>query len=352
MRPSHALARLLSRAALLALAAGSAACVTEVVPAGPSQGPANRPVGSGNVPHVNATPTPPGATTTTRLAASIKPLGTIPYDGLTLPLVTPDGRWVVTQTGPLPPWEAVLAEPGAVPLPANAIAAFEVIDGALMPAAWNVASAAADAADPPPPLATEGLLLGRCAGDGWVVVEQPNADGSRWIGRLMLKTGTVEWLVQGEDVNAQALLLRNGTLIFARRSKSQAESVLVIRPAAVHERGEPLSDAPPERSIRREGWYFCQPVTSPDQSIVAVLAIGAQSSELLAYSTTQVDAQGMPMLIGREPLGPMGAAAAFQAVTSVEACPPDVDSPLRSTILLVNADRRRVALWDPARVSM
>ncbi|HZW07095.1 MAG TPA: hypothetical protein VFF65_08215 [Phycisphaerales bacterium] len=352
MRPPNASVRLLSRAALLMIAAGSGACVTEVVPAGPSQGPANRPVGSGSVPHVTATPTPPGATTTTRLAASIKPLGTVPYDGLTLPLVTPDGRWIVTQTGPLPPWEAVLAEPGATPLPANAIAAFEVVDGGLRRAPWNTPPAPPNPGDPTLSLATAGLLLGRSAGDGWVIVEQPNDDGSRWIGRLALQSGTVEWLVQGEDVNAQALLLRSGTLVFARRSRTQAESELVIRPAGAPKQGEPASDATVERAVRREGWYFCQPVTTPDQSIIAVLAISAQSSELLAYSATQVDAQGVPMLIAREPLGPMGAAAAFQAVTSVEASPPEIDSPLRSTILVVNADRRRVALWDPARASM
>ncbi len=339
------LVNLLSAAALTA-AAGLGGCVTEVVPVRPaSSGPANGPMNSS--PMTASTPIAGGSTSTSRVAAAIKPLGAIPYDGLTLPLVSPDGRWIVTQIGSLPPWESVLAESGAKPVPSNAIAAFEVVDGTLRAAAWAV-----PAAETPSP--TVGLLLGRSAENGWTLVERPNENGSRWIGRLDLATGAVEWLVQDEAVNAQALLLRDGTLIYTRRAVSEPASELVIQPSQAADVPADAQHAPAAqtRTVRREGWRFCQPVATPDQSIVAVLAISAQEAELLAYSTTQADAAGLPLLVGRESLGPLSAAAAYQSVAPVETCPPAIDSPLKSTILLVNADRRRLAMWDPIRASM
>jgi hypothetical protein len=335
------------------MAVGIAGCVTEIVPVqsrSPGAGSMSAPGGGGpvsNPPPLNATPTPPNATSTTRVAAAIKPLGAIPYDGFTLPLVSPDGRWIATQTGPVPGWESVLAEPGAVPMPGSAIAAFEVVNGALQPVVWPASAES---------VLTAGLLLGRCAGDGWVLVERPNENGSRWIGKLQLGTGNVEWLVQGDAVNAQALLLRDGTLIYTRRTVDQAVSTLVFQsPAGVHAAGAAASAAPTpaapagERVIKREGWKFCQPVLTPDQAVVAVVAIGPVGAELLAYSTTKLDAAGVPLLVGRDTLGPVSAAAAFQASMPVEASPPEIDSPLRSSILLVNADRRRLVVWDPVR---
>jgi len=41
-------------------------------------------------------------------------LGDVEYDGLALPLISPDARFIATQVGPTPSWETVLAEPGAV----------------------------------------------------------------------------------------------------------------------------------------------------------------------------------------------------------------------------------------------
>lgn len=336
-----ALAILLSAAALT-VAGGAGGCVTEVVPVkSAGDGPANGPMNT-RVP-VGTSLTPSSATSTTRVAAAIKPLGEVPYDGLTLPLVTPDGRWIVTQIGSLPPWESVLAESGATPVPSNAIAAFENVDGALRTAAWAVPSA-----ETPSP--TVGLLLGRSADNGWALVERPNDDGSRWIGRLDLASGEVEWLVQGEAVNAQALQLRDGTLIYTRRAVSEPASKLIIQPALSIEGA--VAPAAQLRSIERDGWRFCQPVSTPDQTIVAVLAISAQEAELLAYSTTQLDAAGLPLLVGRQSLGQMSAAAAYQSVAPVETCPPAIESELKSTILFVNADRRRLAMWDPIRATM
>ncbi|MFT3686325.1 MAG: hypothetical protein QM783_15630 [Phycisphaerales bacterium] len=188
----------------------------------------------------------------------------------------------------------------------------------------------------------------------WVLVERPNPDGSRWIGRLSLTDATIDWLVQGTDVNAQALLLRDGTLVYSRRKPDQSTTELVLRsPGAGNGQADhalPGGRAPSnERVVRRDGWKYCQAIATPDQSMVAVIAISADDTQLLAFSTTQKDQTGAPLLLSRYAMGSVGAAAAFQSVTSVEACPPDVESGLRSSFLMINAERKRLALWEPTK---
>jgi len=61
-----------------------------------------------------------------QLTAAILPLGTVPYDGFTLPIIRPDGRAVATQTGYGPSWPTVLAEPDAVVPRGAAISIYDV----------------------------------------------------------------------------------------------------------------------------------------------------------------------------------------------------------------------------------
>lgn len=372
-------ARPLIAALFVALAGG---CVTEVVPLNPANRPAasikNAPTDAPGpradtgrtpaTPHGSGVPISPGpqapglpaaATATTRVAAAVRPLGSIPYDGLTLPLVTPDGRWIITQTGTPPAWETLLAERGARPAPGADLSIIEAAGAALQPVPGAAPGGPVPGLDQPATPAA-GLLLGRCAGlfgDGsgtpaaWVLVERPNADGSRWIGRLSIPTGAVEWLVDGPQVNAQALLLRDGTLLYTRRKADQATTELVLRPAPQEGPAQP-APVPAERTVRREGWKLTQPITTPDQTMVAVLAIGADAAELLAFSTTRTDAAGSPLLIARQPVATLDPAAAFQSVASVEACPPPIDTDLRTTFLLVHAERMRLALWDATKGSI
>lgn len=341
------------RAALTTLLASSllvAGCITERTPISAANRPggAIKPNSTGPnkgtpvAPAASAAPVasaaPGAASVTTRVAASIKPLGPVPYDGLTLPLISPDGTWLITQTGSIPPWEAVLAEPGSAPVPGNAVQVFRIGEGQPQRVSWPVANEGDSQSLP----STAGLLLGRCAGDGWVLVEKPNEDGSRWIGRLDCTSGQLQWLVQGKTVNAHALLLRDGTLVYTRRNTDQASSELVFIAAA----GTP---AAAERIYSKKGVRLCQPIATPDQTVIAVTAIDAEETQIIALSASQADPSGAPLLIARQSLGPMSAAAAFQAVTSIEACPPDIDSPQKTTLLFINADRRRLTSWDPLR---
>ncbi|MFN5946280.1 MAG: hypothetical protein ACK46I_14475, partial [Phycisphaerae bacterium] len=55
-------------------------------------------------------------TLTSRVQVAVVPLGVISYDGQTLPLVSPDGRFIAVQQGQPPAWQTVLAQDSA-PLP-------------------------------------------------------------------------------------------------------------------------------------------------------------------------------------------------------------------------------------------
>src|SRR5215510_4158247 len=51
-----------------------------------------------------------GVSQTVQIVAGVLPLGVVPYDNMTLPIASPDGRYIATQTGVAPTWETVLAE--------------------------------------------------------------------------------------------------------------------------------------------------------------------------------------------------------------------------------------------------
>lgn len=145
----------------------------------------------------------------------LKPLGLVPYDGQTLPIISPDGRFLATQRGNAPSWATLLAQPGASTTAAMTIEVFALSDKGFVLS--NT------------PALPDGCILGRSADARGYLVECARADGSRWIGRVEWLSGKVEWLVQGLSVNAHASLSRTGILAFTRRRPDAAQTELVVR---------------------------------------------------------------------------------------------------------------------------
>jgi hypothetical protein len=148
------------------------------------------------------------------------PLGLVPWDGATLPLVSPDGRTVATQTGIAASLPAVLASEGAEPPEASFVELF-----AITPQSANQAAAA------PVSLGRirDRVLLGRSVDRTGFLVEAPQDNGARWIGKASWSTGEVHWLVQGDDVNAHASLGDDGRLAFSRLDPESGSFNLVVR---------------------------------------------------------------------------------------------------------------------------
>lgn len=159
---------------------------------------------------------PGGTTTTTHVRAEVVPLGSVAYDGLVLPMVSPGGRWLAVERGVPPTWETLLAEPGATPPEATLIEAHDLASRPPARVSW-------------PGPAVRGLVLGRSCDERGFLVEAPQPDGSRRIGRVGWLTGRVEWLVPGPDVNAHAVFTRDGDLLFTRRAVDGGRASLVLR---------------------------------------------------------------------------------------------------------------------------
>jgi len=207
-----------------------------------------------------ASPAGDARTLSSRVVVAIKPLGAIPYDGLCIPLVSPDGRHVAVQTGPAPPWSAILArpEPEVGPVAVSAgLAVYRLMDGGLELVGQLGPEAGGEG----------GLLLGRSADDRGFLVESPRPDGSRWIGRVGWQTGELTWLVQTPEVNAHAVLTAAGDLLYTRSPDGTAPAVLVCRTAAgVETTWAPATTADPSLGV-------AFPITGADPAVAAVFVV-------------------------------------------------------------------------------
>lgn len=209
--------------AIIACGAGCASTETPRASAGASTAGA-RPASSGidlSTPHN----TPAGDTKTNRVIAGVRPLGSVPNDNMTLPLVSPDLRRVVTQTGASPTPETLLARPEASVPVATRLEVYTLdmrndIDG--KKGETRHAPVRAFRIEEP-------AILGRSCDAKGFLIESPREDGSRWIGRASWDTGEITWLVQDDSVNAFASLGPGGQLAWARRAKTTDHFELVVR---------------------------------------------------------------------------------------------------------------------------
>lgn len=189
----------------------------------------------------------PGASrgiTDSRVTVSMRPLGAVPFDGMTLPVISPDGRYVATQSGATPGWETLLAEPaGRVPgglrisaaeirppLPGAAPTSPGEPTGAIVPLGWSGSL-------------PRGVLLGRSANERGVLIERPEESGARSIGIVDWATGQIEWVVREPGVlAAQASFGPSGELAFSRRYLDRpaegAGCELVVRRTPASSAGE------------------------------------------------------------------------------------------------------------------
>ena len=335
-----------------------AGCITEVIPVRPGMVSTQ---GSGK----NTPPIPlPARTTSTRVRFAVAPLGTIPYDGTTLPIFSPDGNALLTQVGTLAPTPITGTQPS--PIPADrSLQPFAITPTGLVPIPW--------ATTPGPRIA-----MGRSATAVGALVEQAEQDRTISIGRIAWSDGSITWLAQRVPGPGQAIELRDGTLVRITAAGTAAQhpadtSTTTPTPTSAQ---APRADAQiifehPGRAATRialPGMAFAWPMTTPDQRFIAVLAwalppaIDVQQSpapqselELLIIATPAQGARDAnaapapPQIVRRMPLALPGDWATAQAcVAPIAAAPPAVGGALASTITLLHPALRRVVLIDCA----
>ena len=152
------------------------------------------------------------------------PIGVIPFNRATLPIVSPDGRFVATEVG------------GAPDVPTS-----HADYRATVPENTGVEIYALSPTDNPQELTSKitliatlnaPLLLGRSANLRGFTVEAPQPNGSRWIGFVEWETGNLTWLVQDAYINAFAALGSGDgidKLAWSRRTIEGKHFELVVR---------------------------------------------------------------------------------------------------------------------------
>jgi hypothetical protein len=200
-----------------------------------------------------------------RVVSTVAPVGELRYDGLTLPLVAPSGKFIAVQQGASPPWPTITADDGQQPAEGTRLSIYSLTGNLLEPV------------DQSSSIPT-GLLLGRAADENGFLVEWPRADGSRWIGKCRWSTGAIDWLAQGTDINAHGTLSTSGELAFVRRRIGDPANALVLRRA----------DGSEDVRIAVDGSYLF-PAFSRDDS---VLFAALQSRTTTELEVIRIDAKG------------------------------------------------------------
>jgi hypothetical protein len=193
------------------------------------------------------------------LQVDLRPLGLIPTDKYTLPLLSPDGRLFAVQTGAVPDIATLLARPGQRPATASRISIYRADPRGLVRLGET----------------ESGLILGRAADARGFLVESARPDGSRWIGRVAWSGGDPEWLVQDGRVNAFATLGPAGELAYATRDLRQRVFDLVV-----------LRDGQKSTLLGDDARSFVMPCFSSDGSRVFSIVLRDGILELASVDPT------------------------------------------------------------------
>jgi hypothetical protein len=316
----------LRRGAVALIAAG----VVAVVLNGCESQPKTKPSGSSAAPMaepVQPMNRPAGASQTMQVVAGLLPLGTVPYDNMALPLVSPDGRFVAVQTGAPPTWPTALAEisadvPVATQLEVYELDLRENIEAQDRRAPALVTSLA------------EPALLGRSSDAEGFLIESPREDGSRWIGKAHWRTGEIEWLVTGADVNAFAAMGLGGRLAWSRRAVDAEQFELVVRNA----RGE-------EWSANTSGEHWLMPTWSGRGEGLYFLSLATDRLDLCYANAISAAA----IRQSRQRLQLANQATAYTAYQTVigQAGAIDGSLPQRDQLVFFHPGMQRVAVWRP-----
>jgi hypothetical protein len=197
----------------------------------------------------------------------LRPLGFVPSDGVTLPLLSPDGRHMAVQTGVAPDLATALARSGQRSPLASRIAMYRVDGRALVRLGET----------------DGGLILGRSADNRGFLVESVRPDGARWIGRVDWMQRETEWLVQDGNVNAFAALGPDGMLVHCARGLNERMFDLVVRGGPGSEGQAVGRDAGGVRRLSGNGTRsYLLPSVSEDGGRVFALSLRDGILELLS----------------------------------------------------------------------
>ena len=142
-------------------------------------------------------------------------IGSLPWNSTILPLVSPDGRWLATSSGKPASSAARIGLPGATPPLGSRLEIWEVLtghSGLREHAVLELPLVLTDAAD------DEGFL-----------VEAPQTNGTRWIGKVDWRTSELTWLVKNDAVNSMPVIGPRGRLAWCTRQRNEKRFALTVQ---------------------------------------------------------------------------------------------------------------------------
>ncbi|GEM_PF-1402714 len=296
-----------------------------------------------------------GAVASGRIVSGVATIGSLDYNGLTLPIFSPSGAFVAVHQGPPPTWEALTAQGRAAPgtgrimrLSIRERSLEAITSGADGRRTFDGLIPAVGADE------IAGAVLGRSADEQGFLVEQPMPDGSRRIGKVDWLTGRVDWIVQDGRVNAHAVLLRDGSLIFASRTVDSERFALKLLPAGANA-ASVLADADDDAALapsagrRHASLEF--PMLSPDQTTMIVQQVldapparGVRWRSWVRPSTDQPWTPGVAIGVS----GVFPPSTTFLASSPIDAAPsaPGVRADVSRHVAIIDPRSKSIALLD------
>lgn len=269
------------------------------------------------------------AVVNSRVVLATRAIGTIPFDGQVLPLISPSGRYLATQTGEAPDWPSLLGARGQSVSMRTSVEAYDLASSPPRRISW--------AQDLPP-----GCLLGRSADEAGFLIERILPDATRRIGKVSWASGGVTWLTAEGDMAAAGTLLPPGSAassIITMREPGEEQRRLMIRSrGGVDIRAEP-------------GVSYHMPTATSIPSIVLAVAQTTSGSDLIAIRMEGSD-QTPPRstVLARHPISsnndPM---IAYQAMSPLQSPPPlpaDADGAQPPGLLFFHPSAGRMAVFD------
>ncbi len=312
-------------------------------------------LGSGPI----AAPAVRASKTLTRVRVAVKPMGTVPYDGQVLPLISPDGLSLATQVGEAPAWEALLGQ--QMPAGQGLLTRVEIYDIRESPARLRATVNASGGGGE-----GGGVMLARGVDDRGVLVEGIDGAGQWRIGRASWDDGRIEWLANAGLASGQACLSALGDLYYSEPDELGRRRLVMI-------------DARGARSeISEAGASILYPVATDDAGVVYAVSqrlgaggggggSGAGSLELVAYrvreSSTQQGAWMLGAVIARRKLASEGdPMIAYQALGACGPALPSVAGggttgdagtrsgglDVRDPLVFFSPAGKRMAVFDPS----
>jgi len=270
-----------------------------------------------------------GTASSTAIRTAIKPLGQIPFDPFSLPLVSPDGRFVATVDGEPPDRATLLARRDASVPALSRLEIHRINDTVGGPSVTRQA-----VVDVP-------AVLGRAVTRDGFLIEAPQSDGSRWIGLASWTDGSVRWLVADDHVNAFASMGPGGRLAWSRRRVNDDRfELFVLNPDGSAWRiGEPGEHwLVPHWSGVDDGLFAFRLREPDDEGRLAVVFGRARSFETFRRTLEQID-----LVVGAND------GTAWDCMTGQVAAPSLVPpgTPDRLAFVDPTAFRQQATIWQP-----